>query len=210
VILTTRPLTDRSWVGTKPRTRSQFTATWTQTLQLLEREVYILQTSKMDDPVLMMDITEADLRIDGQVRANARPSSDAVALAFESRKGPLVFRCDRFLERPWGAKMIPLWQHNVRAIALTLEALRKVDRYGATQHDEQYTGYRQLAAEPAVVPTSVDEAMATLRELAGMTGPHDVPIETLISRARRGAHPDAGGSREEWDRFTEASEVVSR
>lgn len=32
------------------------------------------------------------------------------------------------------------WQHNVRSIALTLEALRAVDRYGATQ-GRQYAGF---------------------------------------------------------------------
>lgn len=37
------------------------------------------------------------------------------------------------------------WQANVRAIALTLEALRAVDRYGATQ-GRQYAGFQQLTA----------------------------------------------------------------
>lgn len=34
------------------------------------------------------------------------------------------------------------WQHNVRSIALGLEALRAVDRYGISRRGEQYAGYR--------------------------------------------------------------------
>jgi hypothetical protein len=37
------------------------------------------------------------------------------------------------------------WEHNVRAIALTLELMRAVDRYGATQ-GRQYAGFQQLTA----------------------------------------------------------------
>lgn len=34
------------------------------------------------------------------------------------------------------------WQHNVRSIALGLESLRAVDRYGITRRGEQYAGFR--------------------------------------------------------------------
>lgn len=34
------------------------------------------------------------------------------------------------------------WQHNVRSIALGLEALRAVDRYGISRRGEQYAGFR--------------------------------------------------------------------
>lgn len=37
------------------------------------------------------------------------------------------------------------WQHNVRAIAMTLKALRDMERWGATQ-GKQYAGFRQLTA----------------------------------------------------------------
>jgi hypothetical protein len=212
MILTTRPLTDRAWIGTKPRKKSQFTTTWRDTLNLLEREVYALQSRGMDDPILMMDIGEGDLRIDGQVRANARPKSDAVAISFESTKGPLTFWSDRYDQTPWGNKMI-LWQHNVRAIALTLEALRTVERHGATRSDEQYVGFRQLAAAPAPTPQTSVEAWVTIARLAGYTDPGAAQVDEelkarFIRLARRAAHPDTGGSEEKWQRFTEALKVV--
>lgn len=34
------------------------------------------------------------------------------------------------------------WRHNVRSIALGLEALRAVDRYGISRRGEQYAGFR--------------------------------------------------------------------
>jgi hypothetical protein len=44
----------------------------------------------------------------------------------------------------------------VRAIALSLEALRKVDRYGVTKSGEQYKGFKAL---PPASPTIDSDAM---------------------------------------------------
>lgn len=196
--LTVRPLTDRAWVGAAPREASRFTATWSATLNLLEREVYALQRAGMDDPILMVDVSERDVRLDGQLRADARPFTDAVAIAFESTRGPLIFRADRYDSKPWGSKMDRVWQHNVRAIALTLEALRAADRYGATVHGEQYVGYRQIeAAQP---PVSASRARQLLLQVIG---DHTHALDddrVLVAAARRRAHPDMPtGSRETWD-----------
>jgi hypothetical protein len=206
MILTTRPLVDRHWIGTHPSTRSQFTTTWSATLGLLEREVYAIQSAGMPDPILMVDCQESDLRLDGQLRANARLATSAVALSFESVNGPLLFRCDRYDATPWNNKM-QLWQHNIRAIALTLEALRAVNRYGATQSGEQYTGYRQIGSTAAEVPLAADYALRTLARIAGVSV-LDVDRDRLISLARRKAHPDTGGSAELWAEFTRAYEAV--
>ncbi|WP_431841428.1 hypothetical protein [Calidifontibacter indicus] len=207
--LTTRPLTDRSWVGTRPRTRSSFTTTWSSTLDLLEREVCSLQRVSTADPVLLMDITEDDLRLDGQVRANARPATSAVALSFESIRGPLMFRCDRYDSKPYGSRM-ELWQHNVRAIALTLEALRAVDRYGATSTGEQYAGWRQIEAKPDPIATPA-YARFVLTELLtqhGHASAADRGDDVMVRTARRYAHPDRGGSRTEWDRVEECARLL--
>lgn len=211
--LAVRPLTDRAFIGAAPRERSKFTATWSNTLQLLEREVYTLQTRSMDDPILMVDCTEHDLRMDGQLRANARLATNAVAIAFESRRGPLVFRCDRYNARPYSRDgMTELWQHNLRAIALTLEALRAVDRYGATQSGEQYVGYRQIEAR-ATGPMTREQALEVFALHAGTpvehlnTDPHS--LRYVFKVARRETHPDReGGSREQWDLVEQAARVL--
>lgn len=215
--LTVRPLIDHAFIGAAPREPSRFTASWSNTLNLLEREVYALQNREMDDPVIMIDITEHDLRLDGQLRANARPSTDAVAIAFESRRGPLIFRCDRYDAKPSGRSsgMRELWQHNVRAIALTLEALRAVDRYGATQSGEQYVGYRQIAASTGREAMTFEQATAILAEY----GASGLPVEYLnlepaslkhtFRKACRVTHPDRdGGSRTAWDYVRQAGRVL--
>jgi hypothetical protein len=60
---------------------------------------------------------------------------DFIAVQAAMKVERLVFATDAYED----------WQHNVRAIALTLEALRAVDRYGTTG-GRQYAGFRQLTA----------------------------------------------------------------
>jgi hypothetical protein len=76
---------------------------------------------------------------DGGIYARATPFSPGVRVSFESRHGPLTYSADRFSH----------WQDNVRAIALSLEALRKVDRYGVAGHGEQYRGWTAIGNRPA-------------------------------------------------------------
>ena len=197
-----RPLDDKTWIGRTPKRATAFKATLTATLSLLDVEVGHLLARGAATPVVMVDVTESDLRVDGRLRAHARPASDAVALAFESRRGPLMFRCDRFTTSYFDQG--PAWQHNLRAIALTLEALRAVDRYGATSSGEQYKGFRALPQAPHMDDAT---AVAIITSAAGVD-PSAWTAETrstLTARARRNAHPDRpGGSRARWDHVVAA------
>lgn len=223
---TIRPLVDRHWLRSKDRLVSRFTATWTDTLELLEREVFALHRAGQPDPVVMVDATEGDLRRDGQLRANARLASPAVALAFESIRGPLTFRCDRYSAGSYGSRMEP-WQHNVRAIALTLEALRAVDRYGATSSGEQYKGYLALEAGPTAMPAAPTRSMTReqavdflvqlvdpngewshLREALGR-GPDNDSFTIFTRAALRRSHPDTGGSAETFQQVQDSIRVLT-
>lgn len=218
--LTHRPLVDQSWCRPAHRERSRFTASWSDTLALLEREVYALQDLDQDDPVIMLGLTESQLRLDGQPRASAIPDTPAVALSFQSRRGPLMFRCDRHDQIAYGASMKQPWQHNVRAIAMTLEALRAVDRYGATQSGEQYTGYKALGpgqsatgATPA--PMSVHDALRVLAEHSTKVGVHPDDLRehwavygAAARAARRATHPDLGGNTVAWTRVSAAIDAT--
>lgn len=114
------------------RKNSPFKAGWSSTIELLERE---LQHLKATNIVIQADCDRSEIRIDGQLRANAKLNGPGVVIAFESpSKGALSFPCDTFTE----------WKANVRGIALSLEALRAVDRYGVTQQAEQYKGWTAL------------------------------------------------------------------
>ena len=213
---TVRPISDRTWQNASSHATSQFTSTWTDTLDLLERELSALRAS---DLVIEVDVRERDIRNDGLLRADAKASSPAVVLAFESKHGPMLYRCDRYRTTPWRNRMA-LWQHNVRAIALTLQALRAVDRYGATETGQQYTGFKALppggiALGPA--PMTVDEAAAFMAEHAdpdhqipGMarTLTHGRMVEATYKTAAKRLHPDAGGDTELFQQLQDAKRVL--
>lgn len=205
---TVRPLSDRTWLRpASARQWTRFDSTWSKTLQLLGREVDHLGGR---DVVLEVDVPERGIRLDGQLRADARASSPAVVLAFESKHGPMQYRCDSFTSR-W-ASQGPDWQQNIRAIALTLESLRAVDRYGAVDTGQQYAGFKALPAGRAMPASHMtrDEARALIAELGGDTGlPGGWSEDKACRRARAAAHPDRhDGDRTLWDQVEQAAQVL--
>lgn len=202
---TVRPISDRTWLGSMGREATRFKAKWSSTLELLSSEIEHLRGR---DVVLEVDVLERHIRQDGMLRADAKATSDAVVVAFESKHGPLLYRCDRFFTH-W-ADQGPAWQHNVRAIALTLEALRAVDRYGATETGQQYAGFKALPAGRAMPSSHMtsDEAKALLRRVVG----GDYPAWSELDwhrAARRKAHPDRhAGDQSLWDQVEQAAEVL--
>ncbi len=152
--------------------------------------------------VLGMDVFESQIRLDGELYANARPASPAVEVAFESKHGPLIYRCDRYVDQRGGGS----WRHNVRAIALTLQALRAVDRYGAAESGEQYAGYRQLAATPAVM--TQETAVTVIYDAAGLDPNGRHTVAEAFRLARRNTHPDLTGQRLGWDQVEQAGKTL--
>jgi hypothetical protein len=61
------------------------------------------------------------------------------AWALLTQEDTFQLACDRYID----------WTDNLRAITKTLDALRAARRYGVLQGDEQYAGFKQLAAGPA-------------------------------------------------------------
>lgn len=180
------------------RTYSQFTASWSDTVLLLEREVRHLAGDDVT-VVLQMAVTERDCRLDGWIKANAHPAHPGVVLAFDSKHGPLRYSTDLHKGQGYGGKL-PGWQANVRAIALGLEALRKVDRYGIARGGEQYRGWK------AIPQTTSGGTMylATLAGVAGYESMPDLPPATIYRQALKKAHPDHGGSRELLEQIQDA------
>lgn len=168
-----RPIPVGGWPAefSRRRTSDQFSATWAQTERLLESEIAKLGA---DFYVIELALHESDIRIDGRPRARAIPRHPGAIVSFESKHGPLRYGTDAF----------PRWQSNVRAIALGLEALRRVDRYGIGKRGEQYVGWKQLGAGDG------DKAQRG-RELIAEHGG-----ETAALKA---THPDHGGDREDFE-----------
>lgn len=203
---TTRPLVDRTWLQPQRRVSAPFRAGWEDTLKVLGKELDHLRAR---DVVLELDLTEGMIRNDGLPRADAKIETPAVALAFESKHGPLIYRCDRYVGRWYGSTD---WHHNVRAIALTLEALRAVERYGATSTGQQYTGWKALGSTPfapTVEAMTEDDAWARLADLIGVPVANArVDSRRTVDRAARAAHPDTGGSEQLWASYEAARKVL--
>lgn len=167
--ITFRPIT--LWPGTLTRNRSEssFRSTYSATLDLLDRELWHLGAREL---VIQLALQESDIRRDGLPRADSRPAHPGVILAFRSKHGPLQYATDEFSD----------WQSNLRAVALGLEALRKVDRYGVSKRGEQYAGWKALPA-----PTSSADRGRRLIEQHGGE-----------KQALRATHPDHGGNPEDF------------
>lgn len=189
--LTVKPIID--WPGkmTRTRQRSNFSSTHSATLSLLATEMKMINAK---DPILQVAIPRGKFRIDGRPYADARPEHPGVILTFSTKHGALSYPCDRFNH----------WQDNLRAIALSLEALRKVDRYGVTKSGEQYKGFLAIEAPTGSEFVSEAAALGWLEDFTGSSGdPH-----VLLRRAQRIAHPDMGGRPEDWEKLQKAKEKL--
>lgn len=189
------------WPGnyTRARKDTPFNSTYPQTLDLLETELRHLRAKEV---VLQAHIAWDDIRNDGIPRANAPFTNPGVILTFESSQGPLSFPCDTFRH----------WHSNLRAIALALEALRKVNRYGVTRNSEQYQGWRKLGTPTGKM--SRDEAAQYIAELAGdrdswpTVRNEKVFRDDIYRKAARNCHPDAGGSHDAFVALQEAMRAL--
>lgn len=196
-----RPL--GTWLGpvtTDRATPARFRAPWPSTLDLLGRETDLLGAQLV---VLQVDVQEADLRRDGMLRANARVGFPGVRVSLDSRHGPLTYATDAY----------DGWKANVRAVALALEALRAVDRYGVSKSGEQYRGWSALPATAGEFGMDRNEAAALLA-----FGNHQYSRTQILTdpdavrrayRARASEHhPDHGGDVELFRRLTAARDLL--
>lgn len=211
--VTCRPLTSWPVPETHPRRADRFGVGWERTLDDLWRELDNLGCQRA---VIELDITEADIRNDGWPRASAQARTPRVVVSLlDSRHGPLRYPCDTYRD----------WKANVRAIALSLEHLRGVDRHGVTRHGEQYTGWRALSSGLPDT-TSISAAieilgqyadagfMAAAADYSGLNSPDDrarwiARIRSQVRSALRASHPDTGGSEGEFHRVMKAREALS-
>lgn len=176
-----------------------------QTITELKRELAHLGA---EDAVLELDLTERDIRLDGWPRSDARSRSPRVVLSLpRTRHGPLRYGTDRY----------DRWEDNLRAIRLSLEALRAVDRYGVTRRGEQYAGWKALppAAGASVTVTAHEAADILASHAPGFTAEdvlaHPWDFEGAHRMARKATHPDRNaGDQRRWDEVERAAEVLRR
>lgn len=195
--LVLRPLEGWPHQFTKGRRVAPFTASWSTTNVQLGAELRHLGATRDRPAVMQLAIDEAQFRRDGMPRADAKPTHPGVIVNIQSAQGTLSFPCDTFTR----------WPDNLRAIALALEALRKVDRYGVTQTGQQYRGWLAIDAKPA--GSAVEAAYALLCTIAGTD--RITSGSLLVRNARKLAHPDVNnGDRAQWERVEAAVGVLRR
>jgi len=153
----------------------------------------------------------------GEPYVDARPEHPGVLLSFVKpihkpsgelvTRVPLRFAADRFLT----------WGDNLRALAIGLEDLRRIDRYGITSGSEQYLGFKALPPPGPnhVAILTVEDAERFLGSVLG--GPPEcsrilVDAEAYRYSYRAAAarlHPDAGGgSSEDWEKLQAAKVLL--
>jgi hypothetical protein len=163
---------------------SPFSASWSSTVELLARELRALRPKQS---ILEVAIPVRAIRVDGLPRADARASSPGVILTLNATRHGHDLR--------YPAHHFHDWRENVRALALALEALRKVDRYGITQRGQQYAGWKAL-------PSGSGPDAARGRTLIAEAG--------SVRAALAKHHPDHGGDARDFGDVTAAREEGAR
>lgn len=178
-VLTLRPL-ERP--VREASTSAPFRASWTSTVSLLARE---LRAHGARNAVLEIDMRERDFRLDGLPRAGATAATPGIVLSFEASAVPGRPKLRYEVGTYWR------WQDNVRAVALALQALRAVDRYGVTKRGEQYAGWKQLESGGP----SAERGRQIVRDHGGD-----------VRKALRATHPDHGGDARDFQAVVAARE----
>lgn len=130
--------------------------------------------------------TNIPLKLDGLPYANRnQPEDKGVAVYFTYNKKPMVFACDE-----WDRI-----EHNIWAIAKTIEALRGIRRWGSGDMLERaFTGFTALPNP---------ETKKHWREVLGFMNGSIVSLAGISLRRKELAHlhhPDHGG---DWDKMVE-------
>lgn len=205
-----RPIGD-DWPGplTENRPNTPFKSEFRATLGVLREELALL---KAEVVVVQLDVDASQIRVDGSLRAHAQVGHPGVILSFESIHGPLRYPCDAF-DVLWGSRAG--WKENLRAIALGLHDLRRLNRYGISQRGEQYTGFSALppgTTAGAGSVMTVDEARAFMAEHApgdwDFTDGYEIGV--AYRHAAKTLHPDHGGSSEAFRRLQDAKAALDR
>lgn len=185
------------WPDNQPRTpvpsreRARFKVTLAEAVEDL-----LVELDRMGDVHSVVITSDLPTRQDGLPLSNGSCDDPGVAVYFVHNGVERVFACDRW-DRPAA---------NIRAIGLTLEALRSVERWAASgMVTRVFEGFAALpAGEMAPNPASTKRPWYEILGLRRETSDGQAPSRSqLLNWARqahrskiRVAHPDAGGTNE--------------
>lgn len=195
-----RPFAVWTRARTLLREDAPFRSAFGATRDLLEFEL-----EKLDAKNAVVEVGAHEFLRSGLPRQN-EVWHPGIALLFDSKRGPLAFATDRFND----------WRDNLRAIALALEALRKIDRYSVSQSGEQYRGW---AALPPATPNTQSETFASREDAALWLQKYFLcALEPLLNnedirksayqKIARQLHPDAGGDPTQFRKLQNAKAML--
>ncbi len=171
------------WPAGWPRTTSpgasQFQVSMARARDRLLTEIHRLGGRY---PVLSSNLR---LRLDGLPLARQPEPADAgVAVYFERKGHQMVFACDRY----WRVR------ENIRAIGLTIEAIRGIERWGASEMMERsLRAFEALPAPPDCWGTLGIGRTSDARE-----------INDAFRQKAKTVHPDVGGAKGQLEALVEA------
>lgn len=177
------------WPAGKPRTSfpasSKFgSRSIDQAINILRKQIALLPGGSV------VISTNTKLRLDGlPYSKQAQPADKGVAVYFTHKTRPMCFACDR-----WDKV-----QDNIYAIAMTIEALRGIDRWGGGKMmEEAFTGFVAL---PSNSPWDV---------MGLKPGASREEIESAFREKAKRLHPDHGGSHEQMAKLNAARTELLR
>lgn len=185
--------------------RDTFKTGWPGTLSKLEHELKKQGAANIE---IAAGFGMGDIRNDGWPMTGRKPGHPGVILSFTTLQGKLIFPCGNYAR----------YEANVHAIALTLENLRAIDRYGVS-HGQQFAGFAQIAApenQRAMTPEEAAGLVVGIARPQNEMAPqlvamvlHDQSIFNVMYRdAAAKVHPDVSGDRDRWDRLEIAKAVL--
>lgn len=177
------------------RERSKFEASFARSRDEVVRQVQLLVGRYSKSNLIIS--TNIALRRDGLPLANQRqPDDPGVAIYFTYRKKQVCFACDR-------------WQKvedNMHAIALTIDALRGINRWGTGDMVE--AAFRGFEALPAPGQSSAQPWRSVLGLPPGPVSRGAIDDAYRIARSR--SHPDKGGTPAQFQAVQSAYEQACR
>lgn len=123
----------------------------------------------------------------------AEPKDPGVAIYFTWQGEPRSFACDRYRLVRW----------NLRALALTINAFRGIERWGAS-------GMMRRAFKGFI---AITDQRKPWREVLGFTPAENVTGDKVVAAYKRLAqirHPDGGGTPEQFQELVSARDAALR
>lgn len=180
-----------SWPAGRARTsyfqreHAKFDVSFARARDNIVREVALLAGGRYGpDPQIVIS-TNIALRRDGLPLANQRqPEDPGVAVYFLYKKRQMSFACDRWLKI----------EHNMQAIAKTIEALRGIARWGTGDMLEAaFTGFAALPPPSSGNTAAAPGARRSWRDVFGTGVTNRAQLQDVYRRLAAAYHPDRGG-----------------